>query len=116
MGNNIHRLHTKLSVAECMSRLYEQVQPNTFWNRSFFFVRRTSKVVGRVNGQVFMLEATHDLFSKQMKGRLVEKQSGTIIEYEWKKPFWSRLYGSYKYDEAEILTFLKEWLDAEPIA
>lgn len=113
MATRIHRLHTKLSVDECMSRLKEQVQPMTFWSRFFFFAIRTSRVVGRVSDREFMLEATRDFFSKRMKGRLVESPSGTAIEFEWKTPFWSRLYGSYNLDEDEILTFFKDWLDAE---
>lgn len=113
MKENIYHLYTKLSVTECTKRLREQVQPLTLWNRVFFFARRTSKVVGQVGDKEFMLEATKDLFSKRMKGRLVESPSGTTIEFEWKKPFWSRLYGFYKFDEDEILSFFKNWLEVE---
>jgi hypothetical protein len=109
-----YRFYTRLSINECLHRLREQVQPKTFWNRIFLFARRSSKIVGRVTDKGFILEASHDLFSKRMKGRLVKSPSGTIIEFEWEKPFWSRLYGSYKFDENEILTFLKDWLDANP--
>ncbi len=110
----ISRLYTRLSVDECLSLLREQIQPITIWNRFFFFARRTSKTVGRITDREFILEATHDLFSKRMKGRLVETPSGTVIEFEWETPFWSRIYGSHKFDEDEILTFFRDWLDAEP--
>lgn len=115
MEKHIYHLYTKLFVNECMNLLNEQVQPMTFWSRFFFFSRRTSKVVGRVSDREFMLEASRDIFSKRMHGRFVERQSGTIIEFEWQISFWSRLYGFHKFDEAEILSFLKEWLDAEPV-
>src|SRR3989304_10267313 len=98
MEKNIHQLYTKLSVDECLSRLRGQVQPMRFlfWSRVTFFPKRASKVMGRVSDKEFILEATNDPFSKRMKGRLVERPSGTAIEYEWKVPFWSRLSGSSK--------------------
>jgi hypothetical protein len=51
-----------------------------------------------------------------MKGHLIEKPWGTEIEYEWEMPSWTRVYGSYKYDEEEILHFLDEWLNARSVA
>jgi hypothetical protein len=106
-------LFTKISIDECLRRLREQVQPMTFWNRNFYFAKRTSKVVGKFTEKEFILEASRDLFSKRMKGMMIERPSGTIIEFVWEKPFWSRFYGSYKFDEEEIIAFLKEWLDAD---
>lgn len=116
MKKSIHRLHTNLSMTECMSRLREQVQPISFWNRNLFFAKRTSRVVGRISGKEFMLEARDDWYSKRMEGRLIEQPSGTVIEFEWKKPFLSRLFGFYKFDEAEILSFFRDWLDAKPVS
>ena len=118
MGNKIYYLHTTLSVNECLNRLREQV----FLIKSFFggsgyaWLKRTSRVVGQVSDKGFIIAATKDPFSKRMKGRLVEKPSGTDIEYEWEMPFWSHVYGWYKFDEEEILSFLREWLDAKPVA
>lgn len=111
-------LHTNLSVNECLNRLREQV----FLIKSFFggsgyaWLKRTSRIVGIVNDKEFIIAATKDPFSKRMKGRLVEKPWGTEIEYEWETPFWSHVYGHYKYDEEEILHFLDEWLNARPVA
>lgn len=107
-------LYTRLSVNECLNRLREQVQPLTLWNRFFFFARHTSKIVGQITDREFILESARDLFSKRMKGRFVERSSGTAIEFKWETPFWSRVYGFHKFDEDELLTFLRDCLDAAP--
>jgi len=72
-------------------------------------------VVGRVTDHEFMLEAAQDRFSKRARGRLNKMQSGTVIELEWETPFWSWIWGSESFDENEILTFLKDWLEAEVV-
>jgi hypothetical protein len=116
MEKKYYRLHTKLSVNECLNRLEEQVDLVTSFTGGQIFFQRTSRVIGQLKEKEFIVAAAHDPHSKRMKGRLVEKPSGTDIEYEWVMPFWSHIWGSYKYDEEEILRFFRKWLEAKPVA
>jgi hypothetical protein len=98
-------LETRLSISECLEILGEQVQSKGR------FLRRTSPVIGAITGHEVVLKATADKYSKQMRAKLIPFDQGTRIEYEWRFPFLSKLFGSHEFDESEILDFLKTWME-----
>ena len=109
-------LETTLSNNECLEVLREQIQRKRWWHHIGIFAARTSRVFGMLTGCEFVLEARCDMHSKQMRGRLIEFDQGTRIEYLWRIPFWSNLWGSHEFDDEEIMDFLKTWLRVKIIA
>ncbi len=100
----------------CLSILREQVQPLHWYSRIRLIPTRTSPVIGRVNDDgTFILESNKDPFSKRLVGYLKKDGNRTQIEAQWSIPFASRIYGSHRLDEEEILRFLRNWLKTETI-
>ena len=109
------QLRTKLSPGECSQRLREQVQQRTIWSRFNIFRPATSRVIGDVSSDSFSLASSADRFSKRLVGRFLPQRDSTLIDYSWQAPVTHRVYGDSGFDETEILSFLTECLDAEPV-
>lgn len=90
---------------ECLAALREQVGRR---KRFRFLGSDTSRVVGHMSDTQLTLEAASDLFSKRLVGRLIPVEDGTELEGRWVVPFWSQIWGDYRYDEEEVFRFLKE--------
>jgi hypothetical protein len=109
------RLQTSLLPDECVARLREQVQPRTLLSRLNIFSSPVSRVFGCVGDRRITLESSRDRFSKQFVGTLHPADGGTTVEYAWKAGLGHRMYGDARFDEAEILSFLAEWLGTQEI-
>ncbi len=104
-------------IQVCLSILQQQVQPLRWYSRIRLIPKRISPVIGRVNDDgTFILESNKDPFSKRFVGYLKKDGNRTRIEARWSIPFGSRIYGSHRLVEQEILRFLKNWLRTEVIA
>ena len=108
-------LYSNLPADECVRRLREQVQRRTILSRLNIFRPPRSRVIGEVSPTGFSLESSFDPFSKRLVGTLVSQPEGTIIDYSWQTPLTHRIYGHSHFDEEQILSFLTEWLDAQPL-
>ena len=112
----MNQLETRLTFQVCLEVLREQIAPLSFFVRHNIFKSKTSKVLGKVwdDGR-FLLESSHDPFSKRLVGKLNSCGEHTSINYTWKCGWQYRLYGHSRFDEEEILSFLEEWLEARPV-
>ncbi|QIF05599.1 hypothetical protein [Roseimicrobium sp. ORNL1] len=106
-------LFTPLSPDECREILDEQVERKTFFS-GLGLRPKTSRVVGRIDGEFIELEASADPFSMQLVGELILCERGTEIRYEWVRGMGHHFYGSADVDSSDVLEFLREWLQAVP--
>ena len=111
----MRQLRTSLSPEECVTRLREQTQPLTFFSHMNIFRAPRSPVLGRVSDREITLESSRDRYSKRLVGRLLPADTGTTIEYTWKRGLGHMFYGDARFDEEEILSFLAEWLGTQEV-
>ena len=107
-------LKSPKSFDECLSILKEQVEPLRWYSRIRLFSNGTSSIIGIVNDDgSFALESSRDYFSKRFIGYMKKEENTTQIEGQWAISFLYRIFGSRRFDEEEIMRFLKTWLEIE---
>ena len=104
------KLISPLPITECKAILSEQVQTYTLlFSLGSLFVRRHSRVVGKIKGERLILKYSFDPCSLSLRCILSEIGGQTLLDGYWDSSILSDIWGFHKTDKEEILNFLMEW-------